>query len=187
MDKCLAFCQALVGGNHKFSFTLTIGKDIFSYTTNDQRREASAGQGSDLKKAAPLKQNRRWKRAADPAVKLRKAAHDAAARAEEAAAGAVQGPTAQSEMGWVAGPACATAEEAKREPCCRKCKRPVASHPGGTRGCGASCTNTVLTPEKLLHQSKGKPRTLTPVRGEGREEVDVNNDTAVEVRWMVKK
>jgi hypothetical protein len=59
----------------------------------------------------------------------------------------------------------------------------VASHPGGTRGCGTSCTNTVLTPEKLLHGStlsKGEPRTLSPVRGEGREEEVVSN-TSVEV------
>ncbi len=51
----------------------------------------------------------------------------------------------------------------------------------GARGCGASCTNMVLTPEKLRSTpGKGKPRTLTPVRGEGREEVSVNNTTDVE-------
>jgi hypothetical protein len=177
VDKCLAFCQALVASNHQFTFTLNIGKDnAFSFSTYDLAR--------DLKKAAPKPQNRRDRRASNPAVKQKAAAYAAAASAGQAAAGApVQSPAAWPEMGGAAGPARAPAEEAKREPCCRKCKRPVASHPGGTRGCGTSCTNTVLTPEKLLHRStpgNGEPRTLTPVRGERRDEIEVNNTTDVE-------
>jgi len=35
VDKCPAFCQAVATDNHKFSFALTIGKDTFSFTTND--------------------------------------------------------------------------------------------------------------------------------------------------------
>ena len=29
VDKCLAFCQALVSSNQKFTFTLSIGKETF--------------------------------------------------------------------------------------------------------------------------------------------------------------
>jgi hypothetical protein len=85
------------------------------------------------------------------AADAEKAAADTAELAEEAeesAAGApVQSPAPLPEMGGAAGQARATAEEAKREPCCRRCRQPVSSHPGGSRGCGASCIN-VLTPEK---------------------------------------
>ena len=106
VDKCLALCQTLVESNHQFTFALTIGKDKFSFSTYDQPREGSACKGRDLKKAATQQQNRRGRRAADPAVKQLKAAHDAAARAEEAAASAqVQSPAARPEMGGAAGPA----------------------------------------------------------------------------------
>jgi hypothetical protein len=174
VDKCLAFCQELASSNQKFTFALTMGKDKFFFSTSNQRREAPA-KGSDLKKAAPRQQGRRERRAADPAVKQRKATHDAAA-AEEATAGAPgQSPAHQPEMGGAAGPARMAAEEAKREPCCRRCKQPVAGHPGGARGCGASCANLELTPEKLLHASDQGDLSLamTPERG-GREEQCTN-------------
>ena len=173
VDKCMAFCQELSSSNQKFTFALTMGKDKFFFSTFNQRREAPA-KGSDLKKAAPRQQSRRERRAADPAVKQRKATHDAAA-AEEATAGAPgQSPAPQPEMGGAAGPGPTPAEEAKREPCCRRCKQPVAGHLGGTRGCGASCTNIDLTPEKLLHASnQGDLSLVTPEKG-GREEQCVN-------------
>jgi hypothetical protein len=64
----------------------------------------------------------------------------------------------------------AAAEEAKRGPCCRRCKQPVAGHPGGSKGCGASCTNLALTPEKLRQASdQGDLSLATPEKG-GREE-----------------
>jgi hypothetical protein len=46
----------------------------------------------------------------------------------------------------------------------------VASHPGGSKGCGASCTNLALTPENLRHASEeGDLALATPEKG-GREE-----------------
>jgi hypothetical protein len=163
VDKCLAFCQALVASNHQFTFALNIGKDTFSFSTYDLAR--------DLKKAAPKPKNRRDRRAVDPAVKQKAAIYAAAASAEQAAAGApVQSPAARPEMGGAAGPAHTPVEEAKREPCCRRCEQPVAGHPGGTRGCGANCTNIVLTPEKLRQASdQGDLSLATPGKG-GREE-----------------
>jgi hypothetical protein len=193
-----------VASNHQFTFALNIGKDTFSFSTYDQPHKGPACMGRDLKKAVPRQQRRRERRAADPAVKQKKAAHAEQAAAEQAAAeqaaaeqaaaeqaaaeqadaeqAAAEQAAAQPDMGGAAGQARAAAEEPKREPCCRKCKQPVASHPGGTRGCGVSCANTVLTPEKLRQQStpgKGEPRTLTPVRGEGREE-EVGTNTSME-------
>ena len=34
-DKCLAFCQALTSSNHKFSLSLSIGKDHFNFCNKD--------------------------------------------------------------------------------------------------------------------------------------------------------
>ena len=131
MDKCQAFCRALVISNHQFTFALTIGMDTFSFTTYDQPRKGSTCKGRDLKKAAARQQRRRDRRATDPVVKQKKAAHASAAAAEQAVAGApVQSPTPRPGE---EGPA---AEEAKREPCCRRCKQPVAGHPGGPGGAG---------------------------------------------------
>jgi hypothetical protein len=187
LDKCLAFCQALVASNHQFTFALTIGKDnTFSFSTNDR--------GNDLKKAAPRQQSRRERRAVDPAVKQKATAHRAKVAAEKAAADAEKAATDAEKADADAEKAAADAEkaavdaaepvaaaaplpemvgaaakEAKRGPCCRRCKQPVASHPGGARGCGASCIN-VLTPEKLLHASEqGDLSLATPEQG-GREE-----------------
>ena len=124
---------------------------------------------STFNRASASVQCRRERRAADPVVKQKKAAHAEKAAAEQADAEqadaeetAAKQAAAQPEIGGAAGLARAAAEEPKREPCCRKCKQPVASHPGGTRGCGVSCANTVLTPEKLRQQrtpGKGEPRT----------------------------
>jgi hypothetical protein len=167
VDKCLAFCQALVASNHHFTFALNIGKDTFSFSTYNQPRKGSACMGRDLKKAATRQQRRRERRAADPAVKQKAADHCAAAAAEKAAA---EQAAAQPEMGGAAGPARTAAEQAKREPCCRRCKQTVASHPGGAKGCGASCTNLALTPEKLRQASgQGDLHLATPGKG-GREE-----------------
>ena len=188
LDKCLAFCQALVVSNHQFTFALTIGKDnTFSFSTYDQ--------GRDLKKAAPRPQSRRERRAVDPAVKQKATAYKAKVAAEkvaaEKAAAGKAAPDAEQvtetaenaenaetvpettdppDMGGAAGPAPTAAEEAKREPCCRRCRQPVAGHPGGSRGCGTNCTNLALTPEKLRQASdQGDPSLATPGNG-GREE-----------------
>jgi hypothetical protein len=171
VDKCLALCQSLVEANHQFTFALTIGKDTLSFSTYDQPCKGSACKDRDLKKAAPLQQRRRDRRAADPAVQQKAATYAAAASAGEAVAGApVQSPAPRPEMGGAAGPARTPAEEAKREPCCKRCQQPVAGHPGGTRGCGANCANLVLTPEKLRHASEEGDLALGTPEKEGREE-----------------
>ena len=79
LDKCLAFCQALVASNHRFTFALTIGKDnTFSFSTHDRAH--------NLKKAAPRLQSRRERRAVDPAVKQKATAYTAKVAAEKVAA-----------------------------------------------------------------------------------------------------
>ena len=35
IDKCLAFCQALVSSNQKFTFTLSIGKETFKFDNKE--------------------------------------------------------------------------------------------------------------------------------------------------------
>jgi hypothetical protein len=99
VDKCLAFCQAMAKTSQKFSFSFTIGKDTYNFSTFDQRREVPARQGGDLKKAASGQLNRRQKRAADPVVRQKAAAHAAAAEedvtaAEQATAAAADKATA---------------------------------------------------------------------------------------------
>ena len=48
-DKCLAFCQALVSSNQKFTFTLTIGKDTFKF----ENKELVASSCIGKKKKSP--------------------------------------------------------------------------------------------------------------------------------------
>jgi hypothetical protein len=110
VDKCLAFCQALAKDNLKFSFSFTIGKDTFDFSTFDQHRKVPARQGGDLKKAASGQLNRRQKRAADPVVMQKAAAY--AAAAEEAATAAEQATAAAAEKSSSASGEGEAAEEA---------------------------------------------------------------------------
>ena len=72
VDKCLAFCQSLAMSGQKFSFTLSIGKDKFSFTNKE------LGPSSCLKKKSPSqirrelrrKEERSLKKAAEPAEKV---------------------------------------------------------------------------------------------------------------------
>ena len=72
VDKCLAFCQSLVMSGQKFSFTLSIGKDNFSFTNKE------LGPSSCMKKKSPSqirrelrrKEERSLKKAAEPAEKV---------------------------------------------------------------------------------------------------------------------
>ena len=72
VDKCLAFCQSLAMSGQKFSFTLSIGKDNFSFTNKE------LGPSSCLKKKSPSqirrelrrKEERSLKKAAEPAEKV---------------------------------------------------------------------------------------------------------------------
>ena len=49
VDKCLAFCQALVSSNQKFTFTLSIGKETLKF--NNQELAASSCVKSKKKKS----------------------------------------------------------------------------------------------------------------------------------------
>ena len=72
VDKCLAFCQSLAMSGQKFSFTLSIGKDNFSFTNKE------LGPSSCMKKKSPSqirrelrrKEERSLKKAAEPAEKV---------------------------------------------------------------------------------------------------------------------
>ena len=50
IDKCLAFCQALVSSNQKFTFTLSIGKETFKF---DNKELVASSCGKTLKKKSP--------------------------------------------------------------------------------------------------------------------------------------
>ena len=50
VDKCLAFCQALVSSNQKFTFTLSIGKETFKF---DNKELVASSCGKTLKKKSP--------------------------------------------------------------------------------------------------------------------------------------
>ena len=54
---------------------------------------------------------------------------------------------------------------------------------GGTRGCGASCTNLELTPEKLLHATNQGDLSLamTPEKGGREEQGDKINDPVEDI------
>ena len=48
IDKCLAFCQALVSSNQKFTFTLSIGKETFKF---DNKELVASSCGKNKKKS----------------------------------------------------------------------------------------------------------------------------------------
>ena len=57
MDKCLAFCQTLAMSNHKFTFSLSLGKDNFNFS-NKELVESSW----KMKKKSPSQKRREEKR-----------------------------------------------------------------------------------------------------------------------------
>ena len=134
VEKCQAFCLALTKDNKKFTFSLTIGKATFYFSTSEQCRKVPARQGRDLKKAAPpkgvapSKLKRKEERAADPVVRQKAAAHAAAAEAAHAAAAeaalatapAEQATAVQPEIAGAAGPA-----RYKAGRSCRSCGQPT--------------------------------------------------------------
>ena len=67
MDKCLAFCQALATSNQKFTFSLTIGKDSFSF---DNKELVSSSWQKKKKSPSQLRREakRREERASKAAV-----------------------------------------------------------------------------------------------------------------------
>ena len=58
VDKCLAFCQALVSSNQTFTFTLSIGKETFKF----DNRELAASSWVNKKKKSPCQIRREEKR-----------------------------------------------------------------------------------------------------------------------------
>ena len=57
VEKCQAFCQALITGNHKFTFSLSIGKDKFNFETKELTRSSC-----EKKKKSPSQIRRETKR-----------------------------------------------------------------------------------------------------------------------------
>lgn len=200
MEKCTAFCETLAMANKKFTFSLTMGKATFNFSTFDQRREVPARQCGDLKKAASGQLNRRQKRAFDPAVKQKAAAHaakaaDEKAAAEKAAAEKVAAEKAAAEKAATektaeevndaaeeaaaaaagAGPA---GEAAQPGPKCSKCHQPTKGH--NTSRAGKGCT-ALPSPEMMrgsTHTAKDPSLEISPVKVDGRQES--NSDMASE-------
>ena len=58
IDKCLAFCQALVSSNQKFTFSLSIGKETFKF---DNKKLVASCCGKTLKKKSPSQIRREYR------------------------------------------------------------------------------------------------------------------------------
>ena len=74
VDKCLAFCQSLAMSGQKFSFTLSIGKDTFSFNNKElgssscvKRKKKSPSQ---VRREQRRKEERSLKKAAEPTEKV---------------------------------------------------------------------------------------------------------------------
>jgi hypothetical protein len=128
VDKCLAFCQAMAKTSHRFSFSSTIGKATYNFSTFNQRRKVPARQGGDLKKVASSQLNRRQKRAADPAVRQKAAAYEAKAAAEKASADAAEHAATSGNSG-ANGEAQETVKSMVEKPQSVKPGKPVAKKP----------------------------------------------------------
>jgi hypothetical protein len=182
VEKCQAFCLALTKDNTMFTFSLTIAKDTFYFSTSEQCRKVPARQGRDLKKAVPLKGvapsklKRKEERAADPVVRQKAAAHAAAAEAALATAPAEQASAAQPEIAGAAGPAGRS---------CRSCGQPTAGHVG-RYGPSCAAAKAPATPETMRSaRSQGELSSLTPspVRGGGRQEA-TSRDASLQLTPM---
>ena len=57
VEKCQAFCQALITGNHKFTFSLSMGKDNFNFETKELAKSSC-----EKKKKSPSQIRREEKR-----------------------------------------------------------------------------------------------------------------------------
>ena len=59
VEKCLALCQALTTNNHRFSFSLTMGSDIFTFSTKELVKSSC---GKKKKKKSPSQLRREERR-----------------------------------------------------------------------------------------------------------------------------
>ena len=57
VEKCQAFCQALITGNHKFAFSLSMGRDNFNFETKELAKSSC-----EKKKKSPSQIRREEKR-----------------------------------------------------------------------------------------------------------------------------
>ena len=77
VEKCLAFCQALVTTNYKFSFNLTISKDNFHFTNKELEESSCRG-----KKKSPSQVRREERRKKEREVKKFEATANVAENSE---------------------------------------------------------------------------------------------------------
>ena len=79
VDKCLAFCQSLAMSGQKFSFTLSIGKDNFSFSNNKELDSSSCVKKkkspSQIRREQRRKEKRILKANAGPTEKIVKASN----------------------------------------------------------------------------------------------------------------
>ena len=77
VDKCLAFCQSLAMSGQKLSFTLSIGKDNFSFSNKELGSSSCAKKKkkspSQVRREQRRKEERSMKKAAEPTEKVVKA------------------------------------------------------------------------------------------------------------------
>ena len=63
VDKCLAFCQALVSSNQKFTFTLSIGKKTFKFDNKEELVASSCGKNKKKKSPSQVRREARRREA----------------------------------------------------------------------------------------------------------------------------
>ena len=79
VDKCLAFCQSLAMSGQKFSFTLSIGKDTFSFNN----KELGSSSCVKRKKKSPSQVRREQRRKEERSLKKAAEATEKVAEASE--------------------------------------------------------------------------------------------------------
>jgi hypothetical protein len=145
-----------------------IREDNFALT--DQRREvhvpsaqASGGRRRDPNRVAPSVLRRKEQRAANPVVRRKAAAHAAAVQAAEAE---------EAEEAVAGAGAGAAGEAARPGPKCSVCHKPTKGHTTGRAG--PQCT-ALTSPERVRgssHDAMDTSLKVTPVKVDGRQEVD---------------
>ena len=142
VDKCLALCQTLATSGQKFSLTLSIGKDKFSFNN----KELSTSSCS--KKKSPSQMRREQRRKEERALK------NAAATAAESTEKVVEASVSSLDM------------QCSQCDLCFKAEQDLKIHMEDMH-----TISTIPTPEKERVPDQIGDLRVTPVHGKGRVEV----------------
>ena len=150
VDKCLAFCQSLAMSGQKFSFTLSIGKDNFSFSN----KELGSSSCAKKKKKSPSQVRREQRRKEERSLKK---AAETTEKVVEASESEESGSKVKNALFQ-----------------CSQCDLYFKAEEDLNAHIGEVHSDTVLpTPEKERSPDQVAELILTPISGQRKEEVTI--------------